>query len=389
MQLNSVEEMVSAVRQGQMVVLLDDADEKGVNEGVVMMAAERVQAEQVNFMARQARGLVCLAMTEERCRLLGLPPMAAAPSGEKSSFTVSIEAREGITTGISAADRARTIQAAVAPAAVAADIVQPGHIFPLTVVPGGVLTRAGHTEAASDYARLAGLQPAAMIADILTADGRLANGAELAAFSQQHGFKIGSIADLIHFRVVSERTIRKVREGRINTACGMFDLTVYSEETTGDVHLAVHLGNIDRDTPTLVRVHVQSAVRDLLGAEAPGRPSWNIGKCLQALRAAGSGVVVVLARREASAALLHSVAIALGTAEITPEDGDNSSTYMTVGPGLADSARPGCRENPFDGGTDQVQCHLGFWPRSHRIRRARSGGVTRAVGFGRKYQCPA
>ena len=333
MQLNTVEEIISDVRAGHMVVLLDDNADSGLNEGVVMVGAEYVGAEQVNFMARQARGLVCLALTEERCQQLGLPPMADDPSGEKSNFTVSIEAKEGIATGISAADRARTIQVAVAPTTVAEDIVQPGHIFPLTVVPGGVLTRAGHTEAASDYARLAGLQSAAMIADILTEHGSLANGVQLAEFASTHQLKIGSIADLIHFRVVSERTIVKVREGKITTEHGEFDLTVYRDQTTGHVHMALHLGAINADNPTLVRVHVQSAVRDMLGAEAPARPSWNFQKCLKALADVGSGVVVLLARHENDDALLHSVDIALGNAQIAPAVGDNTSTYMTVGLG--------------------------------------------------------
>jgi len=333
MKLDSVEDLITDIRAGRMVVLLDDDVEKEVNEGVVMMAAEFVAAEHVNFMARQARGLVCLALTEERCRLLGLPPMAEEPGGEKSNFTVSIEAREGISTGISAADRARTIQVAVSPTAVAEDIVQPGHIFPLVAMPGGVLTRAGHTEAASDYARLAGLQPSAMIADILTTDGQLANGAQLAAFAQQHSLKIGSIADLIHHRVVSERTIRRLREGTIQTAHGEFKLTAYCDDNTGHVHLALHQGAIERDTPTLVRVHVQAAVRDMLGAEAPNRPSWNISKCLAAVSEAGHGVVVLLARAESDEALLHSVDIALGQADIAQVGGSNPSTYMMVGIG--------------------------------------------------------
>jgi 3,4-dihydroxy 2-butanone 4-phosphate synthase/GTP cyclohydrolase II len=333
MELNNVEELISDIRQGRMVVLVDDDQERGHNEGVVMMAADHVDASHVNFMARQARGLVCLALTQERCQLLGLPPMAEDARGEKSNFTVSIEAREGITTGISAADRARTIQAAVAAVAVAEDIVQPGHIFPLTVVPGGVLTRAGHTEAASDYARLAGLQPAAMITDILTADGLLANGAELVEFAARHGLKIGSIADLIHFRVVSERTIRKVRDGSINTAYGEFQLAAYREQTTGAVHMSLSLGEIDPAEATLVRVHVLSAVRDLMTAEAPGRASWNIGNCLQAVSAEGKGVVVMLSRDETADQLLHSIDIALGDSEVQIKGAESTQNYMTVGLG--------------------------------------------------------
>ncbi len=333
MELNTTDQIIADVRQGRMVVLVDDDEEKGHNEGVVMMAAEHVEADDVNFMARQAKGLVCLALTEERCRLLGLPPMADDPSGEKSNFTVSIEAREGISTGISAADRARTIQVAVSPTTIAEDIVQPGHIFPLTSMPGGVLTRAGHTEAASDYARLAGLQPAAMMTDILTEDGTLANGSELVAFAQQHNLKIGSIADLIHFRVVSERTIRKVREGTIQTHYGEFQLAAYRDQNAGDVHLALFQGEISADQPTLVRVHVQAAVRDMLSAEAPERKSWNISKCLQAVSDADHGVVVLLARKENTDQLLHSVDIALGNADIQQVGGENPDTYMTVGLG--------------------------------------------------------
>ncbi|MCX2982775.1 3,4-dihydroxy-2-butanone-4-phosphate synthase [Halieaceae bacterium IMCC14734] len=333
MQLNSVEEIISDIRQGKMVVLLDDGEEKDHNEGVVMMAAEHVDASHVNFMARQARGLVCLTLTEERCQLLGLPPMADDPSGEKSNFTVSIEAREGITTGISAADRARTIQAAVAPTTVAEDIVQPGHIFPLTAVPGGVLTRAGHTEAASDYARLAGLQPAAMITDVLTADGVLANGSQLAEFAASHDLKIGSIADLIHFRVVSERTIRRVREGSVTTAHGDFRMVAYREHNTGDVHLALYQGDILAAEPTLVRVHLQSAVRDMVAASTPGRPSWNIGTCLQQVNAAGNGVVVLLARQESNDQLLQSIDIAFGNAPSEGVGGEAPNTYNMVGLG--------------------------------------------------------
>jgi 3,4-dihydroxy 2-butanone 4-phosphate synthase/GTP cyclohydrolase II len=341
MDLNSVEEIISDIRQGRMVVLLDDDTERGQNEGVVMMAAEHVAAEHVNFMARKAKGLVCLALTQERCQLLGLPPMASDARGEKSNFTVSIEAREGISTGISAADRARTIQVAVSPGAHAEDIVQPGHIFPLTVVPGGVLTRAGHTEAASDYARLAGLQPAAMIADVLTPAGELANGAQLVAFAAEHQLKIGSIADLIHFRVVSERTIRKVREGTISTSYGEFQLCAYRDQTVGDVHLALYQGTITPDEPTLVRVHVQAAVRDMLRAEAPGRPSWNIARCLHKVAEVGRGVVVLLSRDESSEQLLQSVDIDSGS-------------------GFADFARSGGGKNSFDGCTNQVQCHFGL-----------------------------
>jgi len=330
MQLNSVDELISDVRQGRMVVLLDDAAESH-NEGVVMVAAEHCEASHINFMARQARGLICLTLTQGRCRQLDLPPMVEDARGEKANFTLSIEAARGIDTGISAADRARTVQAAVAPYAVPGDIVQPGHIFPLTALPGGVLVRAGHTEAASDYARLAGLLPAAVIADILTPEGSLADGQGLEEFAARHELKMGSIADLIHFRMVNERTIRRIREGSIDTAYGAFRLTAYRDQTSGDVHLALSRGTIEAGEPTLVRVHVQSVMRDLVTSRISGRPAWTVGKCLQAVAERGQGVVVVLARAERPEQLLASIDLVLGDespAATMPRDG-----YTTVGLG--------------------------------------------------------
>ncbi|PLW68652.1 3,4-dihydroxy-2-butanone-4-phosphate synthase [Pseudohalioglobus lutimaris] len=330
MQVNTVDELISDLRQGRMVVLVDD-DADSNNEGVVMVAAEHCDASHVNFMARQARGLVCLTLTEERCRQLDLPPMVEAAIGEKSNFTLSIEASQGIDTGISAADRALTVQAAVAPHAVPADIVQPGHIFPLEVVPGGVLTRAGHTEAASDYARLAGLLPAAVIADILTPEGTLADGPALAEFAARNRLKIGTIADLIHFRMVNERTIRRVREGRINTAYGEFQLTAYRDQTEGNIHLALSRGEITPDQPTLVRVHVQSALRDMVCSEVEGHPSWSFARCMQTLAENACGVVVLLAKDEGPERLLSSIDMALGQAEAAATASPDS--YNTVGLG--------------------------------------------------------
>jgi 3,4-dihydroxy 2-butanone 4-phosphate synthase/GTP cyclohydrolase II len=330
MELHRVDELISDIRQGRMVVLLDD-DADRHNEGVVMVAAEHCEAKHVTFMARQARGLICLTLTEERCRQLDLPPMVDDARGEKSSFTLSIEAATGIETGISAADRARTVQSAVAPHAVPADIVQPGHIFPLTAVPGGVLVRAGHTEAASDYARLAGLLPAAVIADILNPDGTVADGAALREFASRHGLKIGSIADLIHFRMVNERTIRRIREGLIETAHGAFRLTVYRDQTEGGVHLALSCGDISADEPTLVRVHVQSVMRDLVTSKVADRPAWTFGECLETVAARGRGVIVLLARPEHPEQLLASVDLVLGEGSAALATPPN--IYTTVGLG--------------------------------------------------------
>ena len=330
MQVNTVDELISDIRQGRMVVLLDDDDDSH-NEGVVMVAAEHCNADHVNFMARRARGLVCLTLTEERCRQLDLPPMVDDALGEKSNFTLSIEATEGIDTGISAADRARTVQAAVAPYAVPADIVQPGHIFPLTVVPGGVLVRAGHTEAASDYASLAGLLPAAVIADILTPAGELADGPALADFAREHDLKIGTIADLIHFRMVNERTVHRVREGTIQTDYGEFHLTAYRDDNAGEIHLALSQGTITPEEPTLVRVHVKSSLRDLVGSSLEDRPTWSMDRCMRKVAEAGRGVIVLLAREEGSEQLLASVDMALG--EKAPGGDVTPDTYTTVGLG--------------------------------------------------------
>ncbi|PLW81741.1 3,4-dihydroxy-2-butanone-4-phosphate synthase [Kineobactrum sediminis] len=330
MHVNTVDELISDIRQGRMVVLVDDDDDSN-NEGVVMVAAEHVDAQHVNFMARQARGLVCLALTEERCQQLNLPPMVAEGRGEKSNFTLSIEASVGIDTGISAADRARTVLAAVAPQAVPGDIVQPGHIFPLTAMPGGVLTRAGHTEAASDYAGLAGLLPAAVIADILTPEGVLADGPALVEFAARHGLKIGTIASLIHHRMVNERTIERVREGQVQTSYGSFQLTVYRDDTAGRLHLAVSKGEIHAWEPTLVRVHVGATMRDLITTEIPERASWNIGACLARVAEEGRGVIVLLAGHESDARLLDSVDMALGQAPSSLAA--QPDTYTIVGLG--------------------------------------------------------
>ena len=331
MELNSVDELISDIRQGRMVVLLDD-DADSHNEGVVMVAGEHCEAKHITFMARQARGLICLTLTKERCQQLDLPPMVDGAQGEKSNFTLSIEGAVGIDTGISAVDRAATVQAAVAPLAQPADIVQPGHIFPLTAMPGGVLTRAGHTEAGCDYARLAGLLPAAVIADILKPDGSVADGQALREFAAQHALKIGSIANLIHFRMVNERTVRRIREGMIETDHGPFRLTAYRDQTAGKVHVALSRGEIQSHEPTLVRVHVQSVMRDLVTSNMAGHPTWSLGKCLQAVAKNGCGVIVLLAHTERPEQLLASIDMALGE-HPSPVTGVAPDAYNEVGLG--------------------------------------------------------
>jgi 3,4-dihydroxy 2-butanone 4-phosphate synthase/GTP cyclohydrolase II len=325
-----VDTLLSEIRQGRMVVLLDD-DGDTHNAGVVMVAAEHCTAEHVTFMARRARGLVCLALTRERVRQLDLPPMVDDAASEDAAFTLSIEAAEGIDTGISAADRAHTVRVAVAPHAEPRDIVQPGHIFPLASAPGGVLTRAGHTEAAVDLARLAGLTPAAVTTDVLGATGELADGAELMAFAREHDLSLGTIADLIHYRMLHERTIETVREGRLQTLYGEFALKVYRDQTAGDLHLALYCGDIRAEAPTLVRVHARATLRDLLGSDLPDTDYWRIGDCLAHIAEAGKGVLVLLSRRESDEQLLHSVDLALGAER--GSDSETADTYTTVGLG--------------------------------------------------------
>jgi 3,4-dihydroxy 2-butanone 4-phosphate synthase/GTP cyclohydrolase II len=328
--INSVGELLDELRQGRMVVILDERDEQK-NEGVVMVAAEHCTADHVTFMARRARGLVCLALTQERCAQLDLPPMVGGGDGESARFTLSIEAAQGIDTGISAADRALTVRVAVAPQAVPADIVQPGHIFPLAAEPGGVLTRAGHTETAVDYTRIAGLTPAAVIADVLDEQGELADGASLIEFARTHGLKMGTVADLIHYRIAHEKTIERVREGELQTRYGRFYMAAYRDATHGGLHVAIRLGDIRPEEPTLVRVHASSTLRDLLGSEVQGAVGWSAQRCLEKIAEEGTGVMVLLSRSETDEQLLHSVDLALGNIEPRgPQAGDS---YNTVGVG--------------------------------------------------------
>ena len=293
MQMNSVEELINDIRHGKMVVLLDDEDRE--NEGDLVMAAEMVRPEDINFMAKHARGLVCLPMTPERCEYLKLPLMVNANnSRHATNFTVSIEAAEGVTTGISAADRSHTIQVAVGRNTKPEQIVQPGHIFPLMAQPGGVLSRAGHTEAGCDLARLAGFEPAAVIVEIMNDDGTMARRNELESFAQTHNLKIGTIADLIHYRVLNEHTISRVAEHELNTEHGEFKLIIYQDIIQGNTHLALVKGTPQQDKPTLVRVHFADTLKDLFRASREDSESWPIDKALAKVAEEGEGVVVLL-----------------------------------------------------------------------------------------------
>ncbi len=336
MPLNTAEEIINEIRLGKMVILMDDEDRE--NEGDVVIAAECVTAENINFMASHARGLICLTVTEERCRKLELPLMVDNTNNQAqfgTNFTLSIEAAEGVTTGISAADRAHTVRTAVARSAEPGDIVTPGHIFPIMAKPGGVLSRAGHTEAGCDLARMAGFEPAAVIVEIMNADGTMARRPDLEEFAQQHDLKIGTIADLIHYRVVNEKTIEQVGRGPVDTDYGRFEMTSFRDSTEGKVHLALSMGEISADDPCLVRVHVAASVRDLLGVKVPNAaPGWNIGACLERVAAEGKGVVVLLASDEQDDDLIRDVDLALGNAPAPKPVADGShNTYYTVGVG--------------------------------------------------------
>lgn len=309
MKLNTVEELIDDIRQGKMVVLMDDEDRE--NEGDLIMAAEQVRPEDINFMAKHARGLICLTLSEERCKLLELPLMVSDNNAAHSTnFTVSIEAAEGVTTGISAADRARTIRAAVSRDAVAKDIVQPGHIFPLMAQPGGVLSRAGHTEAGCDLARLAGFDPSAAIVEIMNEDGTMARRPDLEVFAREHDLKIGTIADMIHYRSVKEKTVVCINERQVETEFGQFELRTYRDVARGELHFVMSRGEISPEEATLVRVHVLDSARDLLALERPeavGDKSWTFRSALQKVDKEGAGVVVLICHGQPSSEIEESI----------------------------------------------------------------------------------
>ena len=292
MSLNTTTELIDEIRNGRMVILMDDEDRE--NEGDLIIAASCVRSEDINFMARFGRGLICLTLTGEHCQKLNLPLMTShSNSNFSTNFTVSIEAAEGVTTGISAADRAITIQKAVAPDAKPTDLVQPGHVFPLMAQTGGVLSRAGHTEAGCDLARLAGLQSSAVIVEILNDDGSMARRADLEKFSKEHGLKVGTIVDLIRYRIENEKTVEHMTECTLPTLNGEFVLHAYKDKLEKKLHLALVKGKIDPETPTLVRVHLENPISDLTGSLAYDR-GWPIEDVLKRIAEEESGVLVIL-----------------------------------------------------------------------------------------------
>ncbi len=301
--ISPVEDIVAELRAGRMVILVDEEDRE--NEGDLILAADHVTPEAINFMARFGRGLICLTLSRERCERLQLPPMVAR-NGTKmgTAFTVSIEAAEGVTTGISAADRARTVQAAVAPNAQAADLVQPGHIFPLQAVDGGVLMRAGHTEAGCDLAAMAGCSPSSVICEVMKDDGTMARLPDLQLFAAEHGLKIGTIADLIEYRSRTESLVHKVGSRPMQTAFGEFTAHAFRDEPSQAVHLALVMGQWDAADSVPVRVHEPLSVLDTL---EPSRAmhSWSLDASLRHIAAQGRGVAVLLNCGETGEQLLE------------------------------------------------------------------------------------
>ena len=300
-----VEEIVAEIRAGRIVILVDEEDRE--NEGDLILAADHVTPEAINFMVTHARGLVCLTITEARSRQLGLAPMARDnKSPYNTAFTVSIEAAEGVTTGISAQDRAQTVRVAVARDARPEDVVQPGHVFPIIARPGGVLVRAGHTEAGCDLAQLAGLSPASVICEVLKDDGTMARLPDLIEFAKLHGLKIGTIADLIHYRSRNEALVQRSHSQPVTLPFGEFTLHAYTDLSSNEVHLALSRGDIRPERETLVRVHEPLSVLDFLNPGV-GRHTFSLDAALQALAQAESGVAVLLHRPESGQDMLTAL----------------------------------------------------------------------------------
>lgn len=304
-QISPAKEIIEEIKQGRMVVLVDD--EHRENEGDLVLAAEFATAEHINFMAKFGRGLICLTLTESRCHQLNLSKMVQKNGARMgTNFTVSIEAAEGVTTGISAADRARTIQAAVAKAAKSSDIVSPGHVFPLAAMDGGVLIRAGHTEAGCDLALLAGLEPASVICEILKDDGSMARLPDLKTFAAEHHLKIGTIADLIHYRAETESFIERTAERMVQTPYGEMKLVAYSDKIGKETHLVLIKGTPSPEKEVLVRVHEPLSVFDLLDSTSCSH-SWNTLKAMETIANADAGVMVLLRQAETGTSIVERI----------------------------------------------------------------------------------
>ncbi|MEN8176316.1 MAG: bifunctional 3,4-dihydroxy-2-butanone-4-phosphate synthase/GTP cyclohydrolase II [Pseudomonadota bacterium] len=343
MALNTTDEIIDDLRQGRMVIIMDDEDRE--NEGDLVLAADCVTPEAINFMAKFGRGLICMTLTRERCQQLRLPLMVNSGDDQLNStnFTVSIEAAEGVTTGISAADRATTVKAAAAANARPEDVVQPGHIFPLMAHPGGVLVRAGHTEAGCDLSRLAGFSPAGVIVEILNEDGTMARRPDLEKFAAEHGLKIGTIADLIHYRVQNEKTVERVTECDLPTEYGEFRLVAFQDTVDKEVHLALIRGEPSADKPVLVRVHVQNSLCDLFDTRGPDC-GWPLRDVMRQIADAGEGVIVVLRNHDTAREIAQRIQDMAYEGKQKPDDGpDRRRELRTLGVGAQILAEIGVR----------------------------------------------
>jgi 3,4-dihydroxy 2-butanone 4-phosphate synthase/GTP cyclohydrolase II len=302
---SDIKEIIADIKAGKMVIMVDDENRE--NEGDLIMAAEKARPEDVNYMATHGRGLICLTLSRERCKQLRLPLMVSDTDRHHgTNFTISIEAAEGITTGISAHDRARTIQAAVAPGAKPEHLSQPGHIFPVMAQPGGVLTRAGHTEAGCDLARLAGLEPAAAIVEILKEDGSMARRPDLEKFAKQHNIKIGTIADLIRYRLDTERNVERIGEETVQTEHGEFKLVCYDDRVNRAVHVALVKGDLSSVDSPLVRVHIQDTLGDVIGVQSRSL-GWPLSDAIKRVADEQVGVIVLLRDQESSRNFMDSI----------------------------------------------------------------------------------
>jgi 3,4-dihydroxy 2-butanone 4-phosphate synthase/GTP cyclohydrolase II len=330
MSISPTQEIVAELRAGRMVILVDEEDRE--NEGDLVLAADFVTPEAINFMIKHARGLVCLTLTEERCEQLNLGMMTTRNGTSfGTNFTVSIEAAEGVTTGISAADRSRTVQAAVAKNATPNDIVQPGHIFPLKAQKGGVLMRAGHTEAGCDLTEMAGLTPASVICEIINEDGTMARLPDLLVFAKEHGLKIGTISDLIHYRGQNECLVERVAERPMSTVFGEFRLVAFRDKPSGSAHLAMVHGELKHDLESLVRVHQPVSILDVLESRATTH-SWTMASALQAIQQSDRGVMVLLNCGESAEQMFAQFA-ALDTPKAKPQGRAASMDLRTYGIG--------------------------------------------------------
>lgn len=328
---SDVEDIVADIRAGKMIIMVDDENRE--NEGDLLMAAEKVRPTDINYMATHGRGLICLTLSRERCAQLRLPLMVSETDQHHgTNFTLSIEAAEGITTGISAHDRARTIQAAVAKDAKPEDLSQPGHIFPVMAQPGGVLTRAGHTEAGCDLARLAGLEPAAVIVEILNDDGSMARRPDLERFAKTHGVRIGTIADLIRYRLEKERNVERIAEQEIDSEHGEFKMVCYDDRVNQAVHVALVKGDLSQVENPLVRVHLQDTLGDVIGVQSRSL-GWPLDSAIERIAKEGAGVVVLLREQETSRDFMESVDALQGSGDELRERRDGQAVIRTYGIG--------------------------------------------------------